>query len=230
MWDAVQIGPFLLKMSTLAVIVSIATGFLAITFLVKKDRATRGALTELLSNAVLLGFLVWKFSYALFHLDQVVQNPSSLLYFSGGERGAWLAALAVLVYFSVRLRKKSLPVDLVAWALATGSLAATGMYQLLTVLLDQSGFLYHVQQIVLCLLFLVWLQGVRKKRSELAIWLLLLMWFAIGQVYVQFYVQPREAAFAGLSSEQLVYYGCALLLLFLSKRMTKRKGENADEV
>ena len=213
--DAFQIGPFLLKMSTLAVIVSIASGFLAITFLFPKERATRVAITELLSNAVVLAFLVWKLSYALFHLEQMLQNPSSILYFSGGESGAWLAAVAVAVYLVVTVRKKALPVQLVAWAMATGFLAAAGVY--------------HGQQLVLCLLFLGWLQRVREALTELPAWLAPLMWYAIGQVYVLFYFEPRQAVLLGLSAEQLAYYGCALLLLFLSRRVTQAKGEALDE-
>lgn len=227
--DAFQIGPFLLKMSTLAVIVSIASGFLAITFLFPKERATRVAITELLSNAVVLAFLVWKLSYALFHLEQMLQNPSSILYFSGGESGAWLAAVAVAVYLVVTVRKKALPVQLVAWAMAIGFLAAAGVHHLLTALLEKGGVWYHGQQLVLCLLFLGWLQRVREALTELPAWLAPLMWYAIGQVYVLFYFEPRQAVLLGLSAEQLAYYGCALLLLFLSRRATQAKGEALDE-
>ncbi|RNB52863.1 hypothetical protein EDM57_20615 [Brevibacillus gelatini] len=229
MSDAFQIGPFLLKMSTLAVIVSIASGFLAITFLFPKERAKRVAITELLSNAVVLAFFVWKLSYALFHLEQVLQNPSSILYFSGGENGAWLAAVAVAVYLVVTVRKKALPIQLVAWALATGFLAAAGVHHLLTALLEKGGVWYHGQQLMLCLLFIVWLQRMREALSELTAWLAPLMWYAIGQVYVLFYFEPRQAVLLGLSAEQLVCYGCALLLLFLSRRANQVKGEGLDE-
>ncbi|MFS0557055.1 hypothetical protein [Brevibacillus sp. 179-C9.3 HS] len=219
MSDAFQIGPFLLKMSMLAVIVSLSLGFVAISAQLKHNRETRSAIIELLSNALVLGFLVWKFSYVLFHFSKVVENPSSILYFSGGENGAMLAVVAVAVYLTKTVRQKAIPVHFVALAMATGFLAATGVYHLLTVVLEQSSMWYHVQQVVICVLFLWWLGRAKERLVHLAAWLPLVMWFAISQVYVQFFVATREIVFAGLSGEQLIYYAFALLLLFLSRRV-----------
>lgn len=230
MSEAFQIGPFLLKMSTLAVIVSISLGFVAITAQLKNRKEVRSAIVELLSNALVLAFLVWKFSYVLFDFSKAMENPSSILYFSGGENGAMLAIVAVIVYLTMTVRKKAIPVHLVAIALSSGFLASTLAYHLLTIVLDGENLRwFHLQQAAICLLFYWWLGRVKERLVHLAAWLPLVMWFAIGQVYVQFFVSPREAVLFGLSQQQLAYYGFALLLLFLSRRVNVESEGSANE-
>lgn len=224
MSDAFQIGPFLLKMSMLVVIVSLSLGFVAISAQLKNNREMKSAVIELLSNALVLAFLVWKFSYVLFYFSKAVENPSSILYFSGGENGAMLAVVAVVVYLTKTVRKKAIPVYFLALGMATGFLAATGVYQLITVMLEQSSMWYHVQQVAICAFFLWWLHQVKEGLIHLPTWLAPVMWFTISQVYVHFFVPNREAVFAGLSGDQLMYYAFALLLLFLSRRV-KPMGE-----
>ncbi|MFP3380475.1 hypothetical protein SB767_29585, partial [Bacillus sp. SIMBA_069] len=64
------------------------------------------------ANAFLLWILMWKASYFLFHPQEVISHPMSLLYFDGGERGQWTASLAAIVYSGYAFRKRSLPVRL----------------------------------------------------------------------------------------------------------------------
>ncbi|KMZ42325.1 MULTISPECIES: hypothetical protein [Bacillales] len=229
MSDAFQIGPFLLKMSMLVVVVSLSLGFLAISAQLKNNREMKSAVIELLSHALVLAFLVWKFSYILFDFSKAMENPSSIVYFSGGENGAMLAVVAVVVYLTKTIRKKAIPVHFVALGMATGFLAATGVYQLLTFVFEQSSMWYHVQQIAICAFFLWWLQRAKEGLIHLAAWLAPVMWFAISQVYVHFFVPNRDAVLAGLSSNQLMYYAFALLLLFLSRRVKPIGGATDEE-
>lgn len=64
------------------------------------------------SNAFLLWLLIWKASYFLFHPQEVISAPMSLLYFDGGERGQWIASLAAIAFSGYTFRKQSLPVRL----------------------------------------------------------------------------------------------------------------------
>ncbi|NRR02479.1 hypothetical protein HP570_09630 [Brevibacillus sp. RS1.1] len=229
MSDAFQIGPFLLKMSMLAVVVSLSLGFVAISAQLTHSREWKSAVIELLSHTLVLAFLIWKFSYILFDFSKALENPSSILYFSGGENGTMLAVVVVVVFLTKTVRKKAIPVHLVALAMATGFLAATGVYQLLTVVFEQSSMWYHVQQFAICACFLWWLHRAKEGLIHLAAWLAPVMWFAISQVYVHFFVPNREAVFAGLSSAQLMYYAFALLLLFLSRRVKPIGGATDEE-
>jgi thiol-disulfide isomerase/thioredoxin len=53
----------------------------------EKDRDVRKFCSERLSWAVLIGLLVWKLTPALTRWDEVMSNPLSLLYLSGGLAG-----------------------------------------------------------------------------------------------------------------------------------------------
>ncbi|WP_289137604.1 hypothetical protein [uncultured Brevibacillus sp.] len=219
MSEAFQIGPFILKMSMLAAVISLACGFFVVTLRLKKEKVERTAIIEMLSNAVFLAFLIWKLSYVLFHFSKAIENPSSILYFSGGESGIWLAALAVAIYMARSIRKKAIPVHLVVLASATGFLAASGVYHLLTVVLENSDRWFHVQQVVSSAVFLWWLFTSKQDQTTMAFWLTLLLWFGISQVYVRFFIDVRNALFLGLSMTQIAFYLLSLLSLFLSTRL-----------
>lgn len=230
MSDAFQLGPFILKMSMLAAVVSLACGFFAITLRLKKEKVERTPIIEMLSNSVFLAFLVWKLSYVLFHFSKAIENPSSILYFSGGESGAWLAAVVVGIYLVRIIRKKAIPVHLVVLASAAGFLAASGVYHLLTVVLENSDRWYHVQQVISSAIFLWWLFTSRQDQTTMSFWLTLLIWFGISQVYVRFFIDARNALFLGLSKTQMAFYLLSLLALFLSTRhQTPVTGGSTDE-
>ncbi|GED68370.1 hypothetical protein BRE01_20720 [Brevibacillus reuszeri] len=230
MSDAFQLGPLLVKMSMLAAVVSLACGFLAITLRLKKEKVERAAIIELLSNAVFLAFLIWKLSYILLHFSKAIQNPSSILYFSGGENGAWLAAVAVMIYLVRGIRKKAITVHLVVLAFATGFLAASGIYHMLTVLLENSDRWFYIQQVVIHAIFLWWLFTSKQDQTTMSFWLTLSLWFGISQVYVQFFIDTRNTLFLGLSKTQIAFYLLSLLALFLSSRLqTPVTGGSSDE-
>lgn len=230
MSEAFQIGPFILKMSMLAAVISLACGFFAVTLRLKKEKVERTAIIEMLSNAVFLAFLIWKLSYVLFHFSKAIENPSSILYFSGGESGIWLAAVVVAIYMARSIRKKAIPVHLVVLASATGFLAASGVYHLLTVVLENGDRWFHVQQVVSSAVFLWWLFTSKQDQTTMAFWLTLLLWFGISQVYVRFFTDVRNALFLGLSMTQIAFYLLSLLSLFLSTRLqTSVTGGSSDE-
>ncbi|MDW2884673.1 hypothetical protein [Exiguobacterium artemiae] len=54
---------------------------------------------EWLLNSFMLYILIWKGSYALFHLSLVLDMPGSLLFFHGGYRGQLLAVGGLLIYW-----------------------------------------------------------------------------------------------------------------------------------
>ncbi|MGG1658552.1 hypothetical protein [Brevibacillus sp. NRS-1366] len=230
MSDAFQIGPFILKTSTLAAIISLAIGFLMITIRLKNEREARKAIIEMLGNAVLLAFLIWKLSFVLLHFSKAIENPATILYFSGGVIGAWLAGVAVAVYLTKSVKKKGIPIHLVVLAIATGFLAAQGIHHLLTIAMDNTGIWLHVQQVAISAVFMWWLFHTKQGLTSIPDWLSLVLWFAISQIYVLFFIEAREVWVLGLSQEQVAYYLLSLLLLFLSTRVqTQEVGGSANE-
>lgn len=210
--DVLQIGPFNMKTTMVMAVVSLLLGLLATQYRLKHEKEFKKAIIETLSNSVLLAFLVWKFSYVLFHPLKVLDQPVSMLYFSGGEKGTWLAGIVVILYVLMKGRKLAIPGNVFADAIATGFLTAWGVGHLLLAFMDGADVWYDVQQSVFSTAFLIWF--IRSKRSEdLEKWLDLTLWFSISQIYVLFFPSSREPQWLGLSHEQLFMFLLAIAAL-----------------
>ncbi|MEO4053743.1 hypothetical protein [Solibacillus sp. CAU 1738] len=48
----------------------------------------------------------WKFSYILFHFNNVLHMPLSAIYFNGGLKGHWLAVFIIALYITLFVQKK----------------------------------------------------------------------------------------------------------------------------
>ncbi|UQZ33435.1 hypothetical protein C2I18_07610 [Paenibacillus sp. PK3_47] len=57
-----------------------------------RNKPAQEEVLSIISNAYWLWMLVWKASFLLFHPGEVIQQPMSLVYFDGGERGIGLQA------------------------------------------------------------------------------------------------------------------------------------------
>lgn len=218
--EVVQLGPFLIKMSMLGAVVSLLAAFAAVRLRLRNDPAQRKAILDTMSGSLLLAFLVWKFSYVLFHPAQALAQPVSLLYFSGGGRGVWLALLAVAAYLSVQIRRRHIPVPVFANAIAAGGLSFWGVGHALTWGMERLDGWYYGQQTAIAAVFWLWLNRRKDDRAAgMAFWLELLLWFGISQVYVSFFSRTHTPYWAGLSKEQLLYYLFSVLALILSHRV-----------
>jgi hypothetical protein len=79
-------------------LILIAALFLSYSIL-KFIKKTPQIILEKIINSLFIGFIVFKFSLVLVEPSLVVNDPLSLLYFSGGELGYWLAILVAAVTF-----------------------------------------------------------------------------------------------------------------------------------
>jgi peroxiredoxin len=103
--DTINVGPLLLKRDMLEWILAAAVGF-SLMRLRMKGTATGARIGSQLLNALLCGIVVWKGSLLLFSPMEVIRQPMSLLYFTGGARGAWLGTAAALAYVWLQARKE----------------------------------------------------------------------------------------------------------------------------
>lgn len=195
--DVIQLGPFLIKTATILYVFAGLCGYAAMSWRLKKlDPSCRKPILELVGSGAILGFMVWKFSYALFSPLKVWEYPASLLYFSGGERGLWLAAACVAVYAVYRMRKAHLPLKPVLPALAAGVVLAWGVGHLLFAWAWREDVLDHMAQAGLSLVLYVAFTT-RTDRTRAAVALLgiagLLGWGYLDQQ------ETRELAQAGQS-------------------------------
>ncbi|WP_301171681.1 hypothetical protein [Brevibacillus nitrificans] len=227
--DVIQLGPLLVKMSMLIVVVSIILAFAAVHFRLREKKELKRTIWEVMSSSLLLAFLVWKFSYVLFYPSKAIEQPASILYFSGGDRGLLLALLAAIVYIAVTVRKKELPIPVFTEAIAVGGWTAWASSFLLTWAVEGQNSWYYGQQTIIGLVFM--LVVIRKKETEASVvfWLQRLMWFGISQVYVGFFYQKHTPLFAGLSKIQWLCYFFAALALFLISRAKETGGASHEK-
>lgn len=156
MTDVIQLGPFLVKTASLLYAVAALTGYAVMGRWLKQHHPLyKKQIMELAGSGAVLGFMVWKLSYALFYPLKVWAYPASLLYFSGGERGVWLAGACVAGYVFYRMRKAQLPLKAVFPALATGVVSAWGLGHLLLGLAWRQDLLSHTAHAGLSLIVLL---------------------------------------------------------------------------
>ncbi len=100
-------GPFILQKSMLIVIAAVAAGYV-ISRLRFKASSVGGTFGAIILNALLMWVLSWKLSILVFDPGSVLSNPMSLLYFSGGDKGVWLATLLSGIYVWLSAKKAKL--------------------------------------------------------------------------------------------------------------------------
>lgn len=145
--DVLTIGPLLIKTTTIIYMLAGLLGYGAILYRLRREPSLRKHIAEIISSAAILALFTWKFSYALFNPLKVWENPASLLYFSGGDAGVWLGGLAAVVYVTVQIRKRQLPVRDVLEAVFLSLVAAWGVGHLLLGLFEQREWLYYASQV-----------------------------------------------------------------------------------
>jgi len=164
--DVIQIGPFLIKTTTILYIAAGLLGYLTIYLSLKSQPALRKGITEIVSSAVVMSLFIWKFSYALFHPQNVWENPASLLYFSGGEAGVWLAGLAAAAYLAFQVKKRQIPVKCFGKTLILGLITVWGAGHLLWAVVFGQEWQYYAAQAGLSLILFLWLIAgtIQRKR------------------------------------------------------------------
>ncbi|MDR7073050.1 TlpA disulfide reductase family protein [Fictibacillus barbaricus] len=102
-----MIGSFPLKAVWLAILGSALVGYGIIAFKLK-NQDDKKQLLEVMSNAIVLFWLVWKFSYAFLHPLLLIKHPVNLLYFNGGETGIAIGIISAVLYLLRSARKRDL--------------------------------------------------------------------------------------------------------------------------
>ncbi|MDM5315198.1 TlpA disulfide reductase family protein [Fictibacillus sp. b24] len=121
MENYLSIGSFPVKMVWLAILGSALIAYGIISLKLRKE-TDKKQLLDVLSNAVVLYWLVWKISYAVLHPLLIVKQPLNILYFNGGETGLVLGIIVAVVYLLWTSGKQELDRSRVFY---TGILALT---------------------------------------------------------------------------------------------------------
>ncbi|MFS0918874.1 hypothetical protein [Brevibacillus sp. 179-C 1.1 NHS] len=216
MQDAIIWGPLIIKYEWIAIAFSALVAYLAMKYWLKNQINVNKPVMEDISNALFWGFLIWKFSVILFNPVSVLGNPYYLLYFSGGERGIWLAAMVVLCFLYLQAKRRTISFWLYAAAMAVGLLTYRFVYSLFLLVFSNpmQSLLYEVSQLVLAIVLLVWMYSRKENVGNPQAINQLILWFSIGQIFSSFLKGYSSALFLGLSSEQLFFLAISLCCLF----------------
>ncbi len=96
-----QLGTTVLNIELLVYLIAGIVGAYAVRYR-QRRHPDRERQTGDAWNAVFLWLLVWKGSLFAFDPAGVIAQPLSLLFFSGGTRGIWLASIVALAYLVLR--------------------------------------------------------------------------------------------------------------------------------
>ncbi|MBA4538574.1 hypothetical protein H1Z61_15920 [Bacillus aquiflavi] len=108
---AFQLGAFTIKYEWIMILFSGMITYIVIKNWTKEDRKFQTSFLDTIFNALIIGFLIYKFSLALFKPALIFDNPLGLLYFTGGIKGAFLGVSAAFFYVVWKMKKeKWLPV------------------------------------------------------------------------------------------------------------------------
>lgn len=91
MQDILKLGPFIIKVQLLVLALSGAFGYLILRLRGKGVGNLNKVIQETILDSLLIAILVWKFSPIAFNPVKFIKNSLSLIYFTGGTRGALLA-------------------------------------------------------------------------------------------------------------------------------------------
>ncbi len=131
-----QIGTFVLNAELLVYLVAGIVGVLTVR-LKHKAHPERDTIVSVAWDSVILWIGIWKISLLFFDPAGVIDNPMTLLFFSGGMPGFWLASAVALGYVGFRYSRRLGMNQATRTVAALASGWASVLY-LLTVLLSDS--------------------------------------------------------------------------------------------
>jgi peroxiredoxin len=107
MENYITVASFPIKVVWIAILGSALLSYGLLALKLKKEPDKKDML-DVLSNALILGWFTWKFSYAFLHPLLTIKHPLNLLYFNGGETGSVLGSIAAALYLLRSANKRDL--------------------------------------------------------------------------------------------------------------------------
>ncbi|MCU6712607.1 TlpA family protein disulfide reductase [Paenibacillus sp. J5C_2022] len=137
----IQLGSFVLNTELLVYLASALAGALALRLL-RRGHPGKEADLSAAWGSMLLWIVIWKGSLLLIDPASVVQRPLSLLYFSGGTAGFWLATIVSAGWALYRYsRRYTMAESLTLTGMTASGWAA--MYALASLFFSRDVQLYH---------------------------------------------------------------------------------------
>ncbi|HET7579972.1 MAG TPA: hypothetical protein VFK33_11890 [Bacillales bacterium] len=211
-----MIGPFMIKEIWLVEFITGLAAYIALKYIIAVRSIDRGVLDSLW-NAFLLFIVIWKFSYTLFHLFHVIEQPMSQLYFTGADKGIFLAFAGVAIYF-IRLSQKTLipfknyiEIGFIALFLVLG------LYHLIETLYG-IGFIQSILQVFLAAILLAYWLLKTNEDGKRTLWPILMVWFCLGEFFLTYFGNPVPVLFSFSYNQLGLILGSILGIIALYKK------------
>ncbi|MCR8636396.1 redoxin domain-containing protein [Paenibacillus radicis (ex Xue et al. 2023)] len=169
--DAWVLGPLVLQKSVLLIAVAILAGFAVMKLRLRRESDLDNKSYDRAFEALLIWLFTWKLSVLLLDPQSVIESPLSLLYFSGGEQGTWIAAAVAGGYVWLRDHKSPRwPLYIDSWLVSL--LVGYMVYRFFKILFEEvniatNGLLLSLSAVIVILLWKGRVKEGRKKLQQL---------------------------------------------------------------
>lgn len=225
--NVIQLGPLMLNFELLNFILSAFTGYLALKYRISMANV-EASIGDKFVTALLLSFIVWKFSLIIFDPVSVIRNPLSLLYFNGGDKGLWLAIIISVIFLWIRSRKDGTSLWMNVDVISIGLIAGSGMFHLLLLMKDTSNILFHLLYISFMVGLLVFLNISKKAVGNPIALNQLVIWFSLGMIGIFFAEKGRAYWIFSFSLEQIFFFFIFIVAIFVGNTLEKKVAEEVD--
>ena len=103
---AFLLGPFMIKHIYIIILIAAIASYFTMYWTTKKDKKFQQLFLNTMINTVFIWFLTYKFSSIFFQPDLILNNPLSILYFTGGTKGSILGLILALIYLFWTMKKR----------------------------------------------------------------------------------------------------------------------------
>lgn len=104
---AFLLGPFMIKHIYIVIIIAAIAAFYMLKWNTRKDKPFQQIFLNTMFNSVFIWFLTYKFSSIIFQPTSFINNPLSILYFTGGSKGSVLGLILAFVYLFLTMKKRA---------------------------------------------------------------------------------------------------------------------------
>ncbi|OLO26127.1 hypothetical protein BTR23_24010 [Alkalihalophilus pseudofirmus] len=205
-----SIGPINLPIKFIYIGFAILAAYFAMKFRLKTSNYHSKQLIDTIFNGVIIGWVVWKLSYVLFHPVYAFTNPLGILYFDGGRKGIILALVLGFIYLYFKSYKQKVSIIVYIDLFSTGLFTGTIVFYFYQVSMN---VIYHIGQIGLAFLLLLAIFNYVKEVGSWKRLSTIILLYSLGQIFVQ-YFSNHYLVFFHLTLGQVIF--CIVILITLA--------------
>ena len=110
---AFLLGPFMIKHVYIIILIAAIASYFAMKWTTRKDKSFQQLFLNTIVNIVFIWFLTYKFSTIIFQPNLLLNNPLSIIYFTGGSKGSIIGIILALIYLFWTVKKKGF--SIITW-------------------------------------------------------------------------------------------------------------------